>query len=853
MTASPVESLTREPYTPITIEAAGIIKLSSDSQGVCSVQSTLPTQLSNDSVNAPKEQLDSGLIRQKYRDLGYGFESQSGDVLSVLYTGRLVDGTVFDTNTTAGRSEFSFVLGSGQVIQGFDLGLIGASLGDIYHLEIPASLGYGSRATGSIPANSTLLFDVEIRGISRGSAQLTYQNAIGNTVDTFTLKKDGIPVHTEMLGSEWMIIAAERINEANQILWKNILTNKLLVWAFDSSWNWTSSSALIEPSSGKGKEVESQFGVDTNSDGSIFVYKTGTTSTSVDVMTGSSADEFFAPLGVGTTGADRIIVGGGKNQIQLQASSGTNLYANSKQSDFLVVEDFNALTDQLLLEPTQAYGYYLANFGQESGLAIYEDNNKDGQYNVNDDEVIVWLKGVTAMPAISFGAATFAVSGTAQVGQVLTVAKTADDPDGNGTFAYQWQSSTDGTTWGNIGTNAATYTIAAAEQSKQVRVRVFYTDAQNFRESLTVAAGTVAVLNNGNGTPGDISGSSAFQEGVTLTAPVVTGDPDGDATNPNYAYQWYKGSTAIPNATASTYAVPASGAGTYKVAVTYTDAQGFTATLDSPEQIITASNIPAYTISTPSTLSEGAVLTTRVATTKAKSRTTLYYSLSGAGITSDDFSKGALSGSAKVDTKGAFKIFHTIKSDLKTEGDETLNIKLFSDSKRSVQVGSTVSVLISDTSTLPLQVPFNGTKSADTLTGNSANNTISGLGGADILTGAEGADIFKYALKDSLLSGYDKITDFAIGLDKIDGPKVVSVLNLKELGAVASLDQSGIAAVLSSASFTANGAATFSFSSGSIARTFLALNDTKSGFSSATDAIIEITGYSGSLTGLAII
>ena len=64
---------------------------------------------------------------------------------------------------------------------------------------------------------------------------------------------------------------------------------------------------------------------------------------------------------------------------------------------------------------------------------------------------------------------------------------------------------------------------------------------------------------------------------------------------------------------------------------------------------------------------------------------------------------------------------------------------------------------------------------------------------------------------------------------------------------------SGIAAVLSSASITANGAATFSFSSGSITRTFLALNDTKSGFSSATDAIIEITGYSGSLTGLAII
>ena len=88
------------------------------------------------------------------------------------------------------------------------------------------------------------------------------------------------------------------------------------------------------------------------------------------------------------------------------------------------------------------------------------------------------------------------------------------------------------------------------------------------------------------GTPASITGNGAFQEGVTLTAPLVTGDPDGDATNPNYSYQWFKGSAAITNATASTYVVPVTGAGTYKVAVTYTDAQGFTATLDSPEQVV---------------------------------------------------------------------------------------------------------------------------------------------------------------------------------------------------------------------------------------------------------------------------
>jgi len=100
-----------------------------------------------------------------------------------------------------------------------------------------------------------------------------------------------------------------------------------------------------------------------------------------------------------------------KNQVQLQASSGANLYSSSKLDDFLAVEGFNASSDQLLLSPAQAYGSFLANVGSEPGLAIYEDRNSDKDYN-NDDEVLVWLKGLTAMPAISFGAAAFAVSVT---------------------------------------------------------------------------------------------------------------------------------------------------------------------------------------------------------------------------------------------------------------------------------------------------------------------------------------------------------------------------------------------------------------------------------------------------------
>ncbi|MCP9812590.1 hypothetical protein, partial [Synechococcus lacustris] len=108
---------------------------------------------------------------------------------------------------------------------------------------------------------------------------------------------------------------------------------------------------------------------------------------------------------------------------------------------------------------------------------------------------------------------------------------------------------------------------------------------------------------------------------------------------------------------------------------------------------------PSYTL-TPSetSINEGATLTTSVATTNVASGTTLYYSLSGPGITAADFSAGALTGSGTVGTDGKFLLNHTVANDLKTEGAETLEIKLFSDEARKAQVGSTASVSISDTS-----------------------------------------------------------------------------------------------------------------------------------------------------------
>lgn len=94
--------------------------------------------------------------------------AKNGDTLVMNYTGRLTDGTVFDSNIEpkfGHVTPFEFKLGAGQVIKGWDEGLLGMKVGEKKTLTIPPEKGYGSQAQGPIPANSTLVFDVELVGI----------------------------------------------------------------------------------------------------------------------------------------------------------------------------------------------------------------------------------------------------------------------------------------------------------------------------------------------------------------------------------------------------------------------------------------------------------------------------------------------------------------------------------------------------------------------------------------------------------------------------------------------------------------------------------------------------------------
>jgi ELWxxDGT repeat protein len=186
-----------------------------------------------------------------------------------------------------------------------------------------------------------------------------------------------------------------------------------------------------------------------------------------------------------------------------------------------------------------------------------------------------------AIPFVNDGKASFSISGTPAVGQTLSAAQTADDPDGNGTFSHAWQALTNGTTWKTIATGGA-LTVSRAQKGQQIRLLTSYIDDQGFSESVTAPAVSIPFINDGKASF-SISGTPAV--GQRLTATITANDPDGDG-NSTFSNTWQASVNGINWSTVSTGAAltvaKAQEGQQIRLLTSYIDDQGFSESVTAP-------------------------------------------------------------------------------------------------------------------------------------------------------------------------------------------------------------------------------------------------------------------------------
>ena len=132
-----------------------------DATSLLFATSTMDTQLGGPQTAPIPSELPTELTGSD-TVVGTGAEATTGSTVTVNYVGMLPDGSVFDASARHGQS-FTFPLGAGNVIQGWDRGVVGMKEGGVRRLIIPAQYAYGAAGIpGVIPANATLIFDVEL-------------------------------------------------------------------------------------------------------------------------------------------------------------------------------------------------------------------------------------------------------------------------------------------------------------------------------------------------------------------------------------------------------------------------------------------------------------------------------------------------------------------------------------------------------------------------------------------------------------------------------------------------------------------------------------------------------------------
>lgn len=148
-------------YALATVATIGVVWLLKSQNA--SLQITLPT--STPSATIESTPVDTSNLKIEDTKVGTGIGAVAGKKVTVNYVGTLLDGKKFDSSYDR-NTPFTFTLGAGEVIKGWDLGVEGMKVGGSRKLTIPPELGYGASGAGdSIPPDSTLVFQVDLLGV----------------------------------------------------------------------------------------------------------------------------------------------------------------------------------------------------------------------------------------------------------------------------------------------------------------------------------------------------------------------------------------------------------------------------------------------------------------------------------------------------------------------------------------------------------------------------------------------------------------------------------------------------------------------------------------------------------------
>lgn len=480
---------------------------------------------------------------------------------------------------------------------------------------------------------------------------------------------------------------------------------------------------------------------------------------------------------------------------------------------------------------------------------------------------------------VNLGAASLAIAGTPAVGQTLTALLRADDPNGNGAaaFRYRWQASADGgLSWTAIGANAPTLTLSKAEEGRAIRLEMSYVDGAGFSETIQAPQLAVAVVNDGQAAF-SLTGGGAV--GQPLGFSQSQADPDGDGP---LSYQWQAQAGSggswqpLTGANGATYTPTAAQQGqNLRLQLSYQDRQGFAETVYTGSVAVP---LPAPGSTDQPILDGGGAIRPAL---PLSSSPALKLSVGGSlwyrGLTAQ-ISVTNTGTTAMGSWSVSFDTTHTLSgtpwgasvTQVNLGGGLYRTTLSGKDWAAGLAPGATVTVGFNASQGLVLgnsgalsgpalfatslaqlaAAPGNPTYQS----GDARANLLKATAASDWLTGLGGNDVFRLgSLAQSLLPAADRLTDFEIGADRLDGPNPVAASDVARLAAVAELSEAGVAALLTPASFAPLKAATFSFGSGSASRSFVALNDAVAGFQLGSDAVLEITGYSGDLRGLAVV